>query len=60
MDNGIKRETCNAKESKADLLIHLAKENIELFHTPNDESFASIKNNGHCENIPVNSKLFRT
>lgn len=60
MDNKIKREPDNAKESKADLLIHLAKENIELFHTPNDEPFASIKINGHLENIPVNSKHFRT
>jgi len=49
-----------AKESKkTDLLIRLALENIELFHTPNDESFASIKINGHCENILVDSKLFR-
>ena len=60
MDNGIKRETCNAKGSKTELLIRLAQENTELFHTPNDESFASIKINGHCENISVNSKLFRT
>ena len=59
MDNKIKGEPCKAKESKTDLLIHLAKENIELFHTPNDEAFASIKINGHCENIPVNSKHFR-
>jgi hypothetical protein len=59
MDNKTKREPCNAKESKADLVIQLAKENIELFHTPNDEAFASIKINGHLENIPVNSKLFR-
>jgi hypothetical protein len=59
MDNKIKREPCKTKESKADLLIRLAKGNIELFHTPNDEAFASIKINGHCENIFVNSKFFR-
>jgi len=60
MDNKIKREPEKAKESKTDLLIHLAKKNIELFHTPNNEPFASIKINGHLENIPVNSKHFRT
>jgi len=60
MDNKIKREPCKTKESKkTDLLIRLAQENIELFHTPNDESFASIKINGHCENFLVDSKLFR-
>jgi len=49
-----------AKESKkTDLLIRLAQENIELSHTPNDESFASIKSNGHCENFLVDSKYCR-
>jgi len=60
MDNKIKREPCKTKESKkTDLLIRLALENIELFHTPNDESFASIKINGHCENFLVDSKYCR-
>lgn len=59
MDNK-KREPGKPKESKkTDLLIRLAQEDIELFHTPNDEAFASIKINGHCENILVDSKLFR-
>lgn len=55
----IKKEKKPKESKKTDLFIRLAQENMELFHTPNDESFASIKINGHCENILVDSKRCR-
>ncbi len=49
----------NGKESQAELMIKSAKELATFFHTPDGEVFASMKVNGHIENVRIRSRAFR-
>lgn len=46
------------RKSEATRLVELAS-NVELFHTPEDEAYASFQFNRHLETWPVNSSGFR-
>lgn len=55
------KEKDNEKEDRpthAQVLLEIAKD-AELFHTPDDESFASFPINEHIETWPLRSKGFR-
>src|ERR1043165_6716724 len=47
------------RKSEATRLVELAN-NVELFHTPDDDPYASFEFSGHRETWPVNSRGFRT
>jgi hypothetical protein len=47
------------RKSEATRLVELAS-NVELFHTPDDEPYASFQFNGHLQTWPVNSSGFRS
>jgi hypothetical protein len=47
------------RKSEATRLVELAS-NVELFHTPDDEAYASFQFSGHLETWPVNSSGFRS
>jgi len=49
----------NPKESKAELIISLAKGFANFFHTPDGDAFASITVNNHIENVRVRSHDFK-
>ena len=49
----------NPKESKAELILGLAKEFSTFFHTPDGDAFASITVNDHIENVRVRSNDFK-
>jgi hypothetical protein len=46
------------RKSEATRLVELAS-SVELFHTPDDEPYASFQFNGHLETWPVKSRGFR-
>lgn len=46
------------RKSEATRLVELAS-NVELFHTPDDEPYASFQFSGHLETWPVKSRGFR-
>lgn len=46
------------RKSQATKLIELAK-NVEVFHTPDDEPYASFRINGHLETWRIKSRGFR-
>ena len=47
-------------ESKADRLIRLALgTGLDLFHDPDQQGWASVSVDGHCENHPVRSRAFQ-
>jgi hypothetical protein len=50
------------RPSQADVLVALAKDNVELFHTPgghDSEGYATVVVNDHKETWPINAKGFR-
>ena len=47
------------RKSEATRLVELAN-NIELFHTRDDEPYASFEFSGHLETWPINSRGFRS
>lgn len=49
-----------AKSSQRDLLIKLAEKKTTLWHDADQNCFASIKRNGHDENMAVHTRAFRT
>ena len=48
----------NEKESQATKLVQIG-DSLELFHTPENDSFASIKINGHREIFSLQEKRFK-
>jgi hypothetical protein len=48
------------KKKQATILLELARERAELFHTPDGVPFATIQTQGHQENWPLGSREFRS
>lgn len=44
------------KKTQADALIEYARDNAELFHTPDGKAYATIKVDGHKETWPIRSR----
>lgn len=55
----LKEETEKQREGQAKLLCELVLERCELWHTPEEEAFATLLSNGHPENYSINSWDFR-
>jgi hypothetical protein len=48
------------KPSQAEILIDLAEQdNVEFWHTPDHEQYATVVENGHNENMAINSSSFK-
>lgn len=52
-------EAEGSRMDPAKLILMLVQSMAELFHDSSGDTFASIKQNGHCETWPIGSKGFR-